>query len=75
MAMRQISVKLTEKERDSVDVLINRGMFASYGHAFRGMLYYYKTTKRTNARLLAENAVMRAKIAELKEHADLVEQK
>jgi len=58
-------VRVTLKERDYLDKEIKSGRFASYGQAFRGLLYYYKQSKRSIERMRGENAVLRAKNKEL----------
>ena len=60
-----ISVRITKEDRDYLDVEIKKGHFASYGHALRGLLYYYKQSRRSIERMRGENAVLRAKIKEL----------
>ena len=63
--MKQITVKLSIKERNYVDTLISQGKFASYGHSYRGLLYWHKIYVRQNEALRSENAA-------LKEHLRLV---
>lgn len=64
----QISVKLSTYERNYLDSEIKKGRFASYGHAFRSLLYFDKQSKRTIERLKSENAVLKSKLAELGVH-------
>lgn len=58
----QITVRLSSKERDYIDHLIERGVFASYGHSLRALLYWYKVDQKTIIGLRAENAALRERI-------------
>jgi len=64
--MRQITVKLSIKERDYVDRLIEQNKFASYGHSFRALLHYYKVNTR-------EIAKLRTRLAQFQERLRLYE--
>jgi Arc/MetJ-type ribon-helix-helix transcriptional regulator len=61
--MRQITVRITAKESDYLDTLISQGMFASYSHSLRGLLYWHKQNQRVIGNLKRENAVLRAKVS------------
>ena len=47
------------RERNYLDGEIKKGRFASYGHALRALLHYYRTMSRENSKLRSENARMR----------------
>lgn len=64
--MRQITVKLSERERNSVDRLIDQGKFASYGHSFRALLHYHKVHGR-------EIGKLRTRVTQLQERLRLYE--
>lgn len=57
--MVQITTRISIRERDYVDTLINQGKFASYGHCFRGLLHWHKVLSRENSRLRTENVKLR----------------
>ncbi len=59
--MIPITVKITLKQRDYVDTIIKSGQCASYGHSYRFLLHYYRTTKRIMERQKTELAVLRYK--------------
>ena len=44
------------RDRNYLDSEIKKGKFASYGHAFRALLHYYRTMGRENSKLRSENA-------------------
>jgi Arc/MetJ-type ribon-helix-helix transcriptional regulator len=62
--MRQITVKLSTKERNYIDTLISQGKFASYGHSFRALLYWHKQNMRVIENLKRENAVLRFRVGD-----------
>jgi len=45
-----------------LDGEIKKGRFASYGHALRALLHFYKVTSRENAKLRTENARFRERL-------------
>jgi len=65
--MIPITVKITPEDRRYLDVQIKSGQFASYGHSFRGLLYYFRTSKRVIEKLKYDNTAMRIKLKELGE--------
>jgi len=69
--MIPITVKITVEDRSYLDKQIKAGQFASYGHSFRGLLYYYRTTKRVLEKLKYDNAIMRNKLKELGQETSL----
>ena len=58
------------RQRDYIDVLIDQGEFASYGHALRALLHKFKVLRRENAKLRTTNARYRERL-ELWEHGVL----
>jgi len=59
----QITVRLDKRERDYIDHLIDKGVFASYGHSLRALLHWYKVNQRTIAQLSAECARLKERIS------------
>jgi len=55
----QITVRLDKREREYIDRLIDRGLFASYGHCLRGLLYWHKVYERELGRLKSDCAALR----------------
>jgi len=51
----QVAVRLDRREYEYVQHLIDKGVFASYGHTLRALLHYYKVNQREIAQLRAEN--------------------
>jgi len=58
----QITVRLDRRERNYIDGLINKGVFASYGHTLRALLHYYKVNQRTISQFRAENARLKERL-------------
>jgi len=57
--MQPINCRITLRDRTYLDGEIKKGRFASYGHALRALLHYYKVMSRENAKLRSENARMK----------------
>ena len=70
--MISIHTRITVRDRDYLDAEIKKGRFASYGHALRALLHYYKVMHRENAKLRSENARMKG-IQEVLERGTLAE--
>ena len=60
-----VSVSVDQRERDHIDTLIEKGVFASYGHCLRALLHYYTVH-------LKEIAQLRAEVVRLKQWQQLV---
>ena len=58
----QITVRLDKREREKIDRLIDRGLFASYGHCLRGLLYWHGRLEQDNARLKTEKAQLQERL-------------
>lgn len=68
--MIPIQVRISMRDRNYLDAEIKKGRFASYGHAMRALLHYYKTMGRENSKLRTENARFRERL-ELYENGKL----
>ncbi len=64
--MISIHTRITVRDRNYLDAEIKKGRFASYGHALRALLHYYKVMHRENAKLRSENARMKGIMEVLK---------
>jgi Arc/MetJ-type ribon-helix-helix transcriptional regulator len=58
----QVTVRLDKRERDYIDHLIDKGVFASYGHSLRALLHWYKVNQRTIEQFRAENARLKERL-------------
>lgn len=58
----QITVRLDKREREKIDRLIDRGIFASYGHCLRGLLYWHGRLEKENAFLKTERAKLQERL-------------
>jgi Arc/MetJ-type ribon-helix-helix transcriptional regulator len=59
----QVTVRLDKRERDYIDHLIDKGVFASYGHSLRALLHWYKVNQRTIEQFRAENARLKERLS------------
>ena len=57
---------MDRRERDYIDHLIDKGVFASYGHSLRALLHWYKVDQR-------EIGKLRTELAQAKERMRLYE--
>ena len=65
-SMISIHTRITVRDRNYLDAEIKKGRFASYGHALRALLHYYRTMSRENSKLRSENARMKGVIEVVK---------
>jgi Arc/MetJ-type ribon-helix-helix transcriptional regulator len=62
-----VSVNVDKRERDHMDTLITKGVFASYGHSLRALLHYYTVHTKILAQRNAEIARLKERIALIRE--------
>jgi Arc/MetJ-type ribon-helix-helix transcriptional regulator len=58
----QVSIRLSRPEYQYIQHLIDKGVFASYGHSLRALLHYYKVNQRTIEQFRAENARLKERL-------------
>ncbi|KKN06243.1 hypothetical protein LCGC14_1079260 [marine sediment metagenome] len=64
--MISIHTRITVRDRNYLDSEIKKGTFASYGHALRALLHYYRVMSRENSKLRSENARMKGMMEVIK---------
>lgn len=58
----QVTVRVDKRERAHIDALIEKNIFASYGHCLRALLHYYTVHTKEIAQLRAENARLKERL-------------